>query len=86
MKNLTTTPDYPKTLFIRNHKEGLIWQIYNVNNFSEAVLLSMNAKCNGFYYCSLEEFDKNHEETFPTWRNEASILIQEALELEKERK
>ena len=68
-KDLTTTPDYPKTLFIRNEVGGLIWQVYHVQKELEAKRLSYNAKNNGFYGITLEDYEPDYEETFPHWRD-----------------
>lgn len=66
--NETTNQIYPKTLVIRNEPTGMIWQLYNVNNETEASILASNAKRNGFYGITLEDYDPTHEETFPDWR------------------
>lgn len=60
--------NYPKTLVIRNHKGGAIWQIYHVHKEREAILLSNNATRNGFYAITLEDHQPEMEETWPDWR------------------
>jgi len=67
--NISTNNDYPKTLVIRNHQGGLIWQIYHVQKETEAKKLSDNATKNGFEAITLEDYQKEYEETFPDWRN-----------------
>jgi hypothetical protein len=66
--NVSTNDKYPKTLVIRNTKEGMIWQIYNVEKEIEAIKLSANAFKNGFLGITLEDFDVEAKETFPNWR------------------
>jgi len=65
-----STGDFPKTLVIRNTPEGMIWQIYHVNDQREADILSRNAHNNGFYGITLEDYQAGYEETWPGWRNE----------------
>jgi hypothetical protein len=67
-EDLSTTDKFPKTLLIRNTVDGLIWQIYHVQNETEANNLSRNAKSNGFYGITLEDFDSELKETWPNWR------------------
>jgi len=64
----STGDSYPKTLMIRNHKGGGIWQVYHVEKESEANILSSNAHKNGFYGTTLEDYQPNYEETWPDWR------------------
>lgn len=59
---------YPKTLIIRNHEGGMIWQIYHVQKKSEADKISSNAHKNGFYAITLEDHQPEREETWPDWR------------------
>lgn len=66
--NISTTADYPKTLIIRNHKGGMIWQIYHVQKESEAIKLAEKATRNAFEAITLEDYQPNHEETWPDWR------------------
>lgn len=66
--NLSQNTDYPKTLIIRNTPDGGIWQIYYVQNQYEADKLSKNANRNGFYGITLEDYQSEHKETFPNWR------------------
>lgn len=66
--DISTSGSYPKTLIIRNHEGGLIWQVYHVQKEREAKLLSGNATENGFMAITLEDFKEDYEETFPDWR------------------
>lgn len=75
MQDNTTTPDYPKTLLIRNTVGGMIWQIYHVNNIHEANRLAANAAKNCFEGISLEEHKPDQEETFPDWRIVGKELV-----------
>lgn len=61
--------EFPKTLVIRNHVGGLIWQIYHVDNEYQAYYLAKNAKNKGFEEITLEDYN-DYEETFPNWRVE----------------
>jgi len=56
-----------KQLHIRNHRGGMIWQVYNIQHDYEAVILQSNAKGNGFYYTEIVE--ACNDETFPGWRD-----------------
>lgn len=67
--DVSTNDKYPKTLIIRNTKEGMIWQVYNVEKEIEAIKLSANAFNNGFLGITLEDFDKEVKETYPDWRD-----------------
>ena len=67
-KNLSTTADYPKTLIIRNHYGGMIWQIYHVQKEIEAIRLAENATKNAFEEITLENYQPNLEETWQDWR------------------
>ncbi len=66
--NETINEDYPKTLVIRNHEGGMIWQIYHVQAKHEADRISANAYSNGFYAITLIDYDPSYEETWPDWR------------------
>ena len=59
-KDNTTNNNFPKTLLIRNTIGGLVWQVYHVINYSEAKLLSNNAKNNGFLYRQLVDYDEKY--------------------------
>lgn len=67
-KDTSTIDTYPKTLMIRNHDGGLIWQIYHVQKKTEADKLAQNAHGNGFYGSTLEDHQPDREETWPDWR------------------
>lgn len=74
-KDLTTTEKYPKTLVIRNHEGGAIWQIYHVQEKYEAETIANGATNNGFEAITLEEHQPNLEETFPNWRKESESWL-----------
>jgi hypothetical protein len=59
---------FPKTLVIRNHEGGVVWQIYHVISDKEAERLSFNATRNGFQAITLESHQPHLEETWPDWR------------------
>lgn len=85
-KDLTSDSIYPKSLIIRNHDGGMIWQIYKVERKEEADILSENAGNNGFQNISLENFNSELEETWPDWRETkgGKRIIQDALNKIKE--
>lgn len=66
--DISTTDTYPKTLMIRNHEGGMIWQVYHVNKEREAKRLAANAYGNGFVGSTLENYQPEYEETWPDWR------------------
>lgn len=66
--DISTSGNYPKTLIIRNHDGGMIWQVYHVQKERETTLLAGNATKNGFMAITLEDFQEDYEETFPDWR------------------
>jgi hypothetical protein len=66
--DISTTETYPKTLIVRNHKGGMIWQVYHVQKQSEADKLSTNAFFNGFQGSTLEDYQPDQKETWPDWR------------------
>jgi hypothetical protein len=68
---------YPKTLVVRNHEGGLIWQIYHVQKKSEAIKLANNATMNGFQAITLEDYQPSYEETWSDWRETCSPEILE---------
>lgn len=65
--DISTNNNYPKTLVVRNHAGGMIWQIYHVDKKVEADRLSANATKNGFMAITLED-KRDTEETWPDWR------------------
>ena len=71
----STTDKYPKTLLIRNHSGGMIWQLYHVNNKVEADILSWNATNNVFMAIELVDHDDSFEETFEGWRDNAELML-----------
>jgi len=75
--DLTKNNKYPKTLMIRNHKGGMIWQIYHVQKKSEADKLVANAYNNGFRGNTLENYQPECRETWPDWRETCSKSILE---------
>lgn len=58
-----------RTVFIRNQRGGMIWQIYHVSNFAEFDMLRKTALANGFGSITLEPFADSYDETFPNWRD-----------------
>ena len=70
--DISTNNDYPKTLVIRNHEGGGIWQIYHVQKESEAEKLSANATRNAFEAITLEDYQPDYDETWPDWRETCS--------------
>ena len=66
--NISSNENFPKTLIIRNHLGGSIWQVYHVQKLSEAKKLSYNATMNGFEAITLEDYKKDMEETWSNWR------------------
>ena len=67
-KNFSKNDNYPKTLVIRNHEGGMVWQIYHIEKESEATKLAINATKNGFMAITLEDYQSEQEETFTGWR------------------
>ena len=65
----SNSKEYPKTLIIRNTAGGMIWQVYHVEKEIEASRLSKNARSNGFFRITLEDYQPEHEETFIGWRD-----------------
>lgn len=65
----SSSDQWPKTLLIRNHEGGLVWQVYHVQKMSEALALAKNASANGFFYITLEDHQIETEETWPDWRD-----------------
>ena len=68
-QNLTTNNNFPKTLFIRNEFGGMIWQVYHINNLTEAERLANNATKNQFNGITLEDYQPNYSETWEDWRD-----------------
>ena len=66
--DISSNNKYPKTLIIRNHEGGMIWQIYHVQAKHEADKLANNATRNGFEAITLENYRPEAEETWPDWR------------------
>ena len=73
----STNDTYPKTLIIRNHQGGMIWQIYHIKKLHEVIKISSNATSNGFYAITLEDYDKSLEETFLNWRENCDFVFPE---------
>ena len=69
--DISTNDNYPKTLVVRNHEGGGIWQIYHVHKLREADILSRNATSNGFEAITLEDYHADYDETWPDWRETA---------------
>ena len=57
-----------KQLLVRRTPNGMIWQVYNVENQFERDILTMNAYGNDFGHVELVD-DMKHEETWPGWRD-----------------
>ena len=76
-KDISTLDQFPKTLVIRNHQGGMIWQIYHVQKESEAQKLAYNATMNAFEAITLENYQEDMEETWPDWREtcNSDILV-----------
>ena len=72
--DISTDDNYPKTLLIRNSVGGMIWQIYHVEERIEAVKLSKCANSNGFYGITLEDYQPEHEQTWPDWRDKCDFI------------
>lgn len=68
---------YPKTLVIRNHEGGLVWQIYHIKNIHEASKLSSNATMNGFYAITLEDYQSHLKQTWEDWRENCDFVLPE---------
>ena len=66
--NCSNNENFPKTLIIRNHLGGMIWQVYHIQKLSEAENLSYNATINGFEAITLEDYQEDMEETWSDWR------------------
>ena len=66
--DLSTGSKWPKTLMVRNHDGGMVWQVYRVKKQSEAEKLTYNANLNGFHGTTLEDHQPEIEETWPDWR------------------
>lgn len=75
MLNNTTDNNYPKTLFIRNTKGGMVWQVYHVEALVEAERISANATRNGFESCTLEDHKPDEPQTWEDWRETAQGII-----------
>ena len=70
--DISTKNEFPKTLVIRNSRDGMLWQIYHVQQESGADKLSFNATINGFESITVEDYQPQYEEIFPNWREECS--------------
>jgi hypothetical protein len=66
--NVSSNNSYPKTLYIYNNKNGVLWQIYHVESQREADSLSKNATGNGSQHIKLGDYNEKLIETFPDWR------------------
>lgn len=65
---ITKDNNYPKTLVIRNHEGGAIWQVYHMDNKYQVDDIVQGATKNGFDAITLEDYQEEYEETFPHWR------------------
>ncbi len=68
-KDISTTSKFPKTLIVRNHEGGLVWQVYHVQKLKEAERLADNATKNAFLAITLEDYHPEYKETWPDWRD-----------------
>lgn len=59
-----------KQLLIRNQADGMIWQVYNIEQMDEATILKRNAIANGFFFHEVVEVEPPdaYTETWPGWR------------------
>ena len=71
----STNNSYPKTLIIRNHEGGMIWQVYHVEKKIEAERLADNAFGNGFLAITIEDFKPDMEQTWGDWREVSRGII-----------
>jgi hypothetical protein len=71
--NNSTGDAFPKTILIRNHEGGMIWQVYHVHSINEADNLTRNATLNGFFAISLENHLPEEKETWPDWRDNCTF-------------
>jgi len=78
-RNETNDTNYPKTLMIRNHEGGGVWQIYHVEAEHEAKQISGNANRNGFQEITLEDHQPGLKQTWPDWRETpgGKVIIEE---------
>ena len=67
---ITKDNNYPKTLVIRNHEGGAIWQVYHMDNQYQLDDIVNGATKNGFEAITLEDYQEDYEETFPYWRQD----------------
>jgi hypothetical protein len=67
--DISTDEKYPKTLILRNHEGGMIWQIYHVEKQTEAERLAINATNNAFHAITLEDHQPDMKQTWPDWRD-----------------
>ena len=80
--DVSSNDSYPKTLMIRNHDGGTVWQVYHVRSQAEADTLASNARGNGFYGSTLEDYQPEEEETWPDWRQNCGEPLKSALVLD----
>jgi|WetSurMetagenome_2_1015567.scaffolds.fasta_scaffold55296_4 hypothetical protein len=76
--DVSSSPDYPKSLMVRNSVGGMVWQHYRVRSKAEADALCANSWNNGFYGSTLED-NNPYEETYPNWREECTDEIKAIL-------
>ena len=80
MLDLTNNDNYPKTLLIRNHEGGMIWQVYHVQQRKEAVLLAEGAKRNYFEAVTLIDYNDEYKENWPDWREKCTSKLKEIVD------
>ena len=61
----------PKQLVIRNTRQGMIWQVYNIENEFERRWLTATSRGNGFAGQEVNS-ELEHAETWPNWRIDGS--------------
>lgn len=70
-----------KTVVIRNSRQGMIWQVYHVQNSEELAMLDTNCRANGFWGAEILYLDggvcyhPDMKETFPTWRADTNMPV-----------
>ena len=72
---------FPKTMRIHNSKDGLIWQIYHVNDKIEQDIITEGAEISAFEYVGITNYDESYEESSPGWRD--SIGFQKEYNIKK---
>ena len=66
--NTSSNTNYPKTLIVRNHSGGMVWQVYHVEKETEAAQISANATKQDFRVITLEDHQPDLKQTWEDWR------------------